>query len=106
MRYMLLICDNGVAEPGPPKPAAWLADLERRGVKHTGARLRPPSEAVTVRVRDNAVLTTNGPFVETAEHIGEYAIVECADLDEAIAVAGAHPGAERSAVEIRPFREG
>jgi hypothetical protein len=106
MRYMLLICDKGAGEPCPPELATWQADLERRGVKHSGARLRPSSEAVTVRVRDNAVLTTNGPFAETAEQVGGYEIVDCADLDEAIAIAGGHPGAARFAVEIRPFREG
>jgi hypothetical protein len=112
MRYMLLMCGDGPEEPSPdeiaamPEMVAWLRGLQERGVPHRGTRLRPPSEAVTVRVRDDVVLVSDGPFADTKEHIGGYGLVECADLDEAIEVAAGHPNAVGYAVEIRPFWEG
>jgi hypothetical protein len=112
MRYMLLMCDDGAAEPGPaeiavmPEFVVWQRENERRGTSHRGVRLRPPAEAVTVRVRDGVMLVSDGPFAETKEQIGGYEVIECADLDEAIEVAGGHPSAARFSVEIRPFWEG
>jgi hypothetical protein len=112
MQYMLLMCDDGAEAPGPaeivvmPEFVAWQQKLAERGIAHRGGRLRPPAEAVTVRVRGGRQLVTDGPFAETKEQIGGYEIVECADLDEAIEVAAAHPTATRFTVEIRPFWAG
>ena len=58
-----------------------------------GAGLRPPCEATTVRVRDDEVLLTDGPFAETKEQIGGFVLIDCADLDEAIEIAAEHPAA-------------
>ena len=63
----------------------------RRGVRLQGDRLRPASDATTVRVRDGEVLIVDGPFAETKEQIAGFDILECADLDEAIEVAAKHP---------------
>ena len=85
---------------------AWMADLRapRRAPAHEG--LHPSATATTVRVRDGEVLLTDGPFAETKEQIGGFAIVECADLDEAIEIAAEPPGRRASAqVEIRPVWE-
>ena len=83
---------------------AWLDDLERRGVLDTHAGLHPSSTATTVRVRDDAVLLADGPFIEGREQIGGFAIVDCADRDEAVAIAAAHPASRIGQVEIRPLR--
>jgi hypothetical protein len=112
MRYMLLMCDDGAEGPGPAEIAAmpefqrWEREMERRGIPHRGVRLRPPVEAVTVRVREGQVLVSDGPFAETKEQVGGYELIECGDLDEAIEAAAGHPTAIRYAVEIRPFWEG
>jgi hypothetical protein len=106
---MLLMCDDGAEELSPAQIAAlpeyvtWLQQVDGRGIAHRGVRLRPPAEAVTVRVRGEQVLVTDGPFAETTEQIAGYEVIECADLDEAIEVAGDHPTAARFSVEIRPF---
>lgn len=109
MRYMLLLCDVdttlGPAELAVhPVHATWARETAERGVKHRGVRLRPASEAVTVRVRDGEVLVTDGPYAETKEQTGGFEIIECDDLDVAIERAGAHPAAA-GFVEIRPFPE-
>jgi hypothetical protein len=111
VRYMLWMAGDGAEEPGPdeiramPDFIAWETDLAARGIPHRGARLRPPADAVTVRVRGGRVLVTDGPFADTKEHIGGFEIIEVADLDEAIDVAAKHPTSTRGAVEIRPFPE-
>ena len=109
MRYMLMITGDGSDLAGPAEIdtrtefMAWLADVESRGASRVGTLLRPPGEAVTVRVRDGQTLRADGPFAETKEWIGGVEIVECADLDEAIAIAQTHPAAGRHPIEIRPF---
>jgi hypothetical protein len=56
-----------------------------------------------VRVRDDAVLLSDGPFAETKEQIGGFCLIDCADLDEAIEVASKHPAAGYGTIEIRPM---
>ena len=47
--------------------------------------------AKTVRRRRGKVVVTDGPFADTKERIGGFDLIECADLDEAIAVASQAP---------------
>ena len=58
--------------------------------------------ATSVRVRDGKRLVTDGPFAETREQLGGYYLVEAADLNEAIQVAGRIPGARVGSIEVRP----
>jgi hypothetical protein len=111
MKYVLLICDDETVSPSneeleaDPVHQAWLADLDRRGGRLVGARLRPVVDATTVRVRDGETLVSDGPFAETKDFVGGFVIVECADLDEAIQIASGHPYARWGGVEIRPVWE-
>jgi hypothetical protein len=110
MRYMLLVCgddsvelsaeeQSAMAEAG----AAWAEEMDGRGVRVHGSRLRPASEATTVRVRDAKVMISDGPFAETKEQVGGYDIIDCKNLDEAIDAASRHPVARFGSVEIRPL---
>jgi hypothetical protein len=56
-----------------------------------------------VRRRRGETIVTDGPFAEAREHIGGFDILEAADMDEAIAVAAAHPANQIGAIEIRPL---
>lgn len=111
MRYLLLIsADEDVAAKGIREGrfgsfADWLADLQRRGVLRAHEGLHPSPTATTVRVRGDEVLLTDGPFIEGKEQIGGLAVIDCADLDEAIDIASRHPAAGIGQVEIRPVRE-
>lgn len=70
-----------------------------------GAALYPTSTATTVRVRGGKggdVVTGDGPYTETKEVLTGFYLLECADLDEAIATASRIPAAWNGAVEIRP----
>jgi hypothetical protein len=112
MRYVLMICadENAGAALGPDEDSAVLAEyaafveeMGRRGVLQGGERLRPTTDATTVRVRDGQVLTSDGPFAETKEQIGGYFVVDCKDLDEAIEVASKLPTARDGTIEVRPI---
>ena len=109
MRYMLLICGEEEAHKAMEADGsfqaschAWADELRRRGMLVT-TELRPPGDATTVRVRGDQVLLTDGPFADTKEVIGGFSLVECADLDEALAVTAQHPAARYGSIEIRPL---
>ena len=117
MKFMMLVCVNSAsieAEEAAEEAAAetdgggdgsfpWLDDVIARGVRLDGDRLRPPREAKTVQVRDGEVMISDGPFAETKEVICGFDILECADIDEAVQVAAAHPVAQFGRIEVRAF---
>ena len=108
MRYLLLIsADEETAQERMAAGAfdrftEWMADLERRGVLEVHAGLELSPTATTVRVRDEEVLLTDGPFMEGREQVGGFALINCRDLDEAIEIAAGHPATAIGQVEIRP----
>jgi hypothetical protein len=107
VRYMILVCVDESVEVSPEEslPTAWVQEMDARGVRRFGSRLRPVSDATTVRVRGGEVLLSDGPFAETKEQIGGFDLLECEDLDEAIEVASKHPGAKFGTIEVRPLWE-
>ena len=105
MKYMLLVCadENVQVNPQEASPEAWVEEAERRGLRKDGSRLRPVSDATTVRLRNGEVLLSDGPFAETKEQIAGFDLLECDNLDEAIEIASKHPVARYGAIEVRPF---
>ena len=86
--------------------SAWHEALVESGQSRGQAGLRPPSTATTVRERDGKVLITDGPFAETREVLGGYELVECRDLDEAIAIASRFPALRAGlSMEVRPVMD-
>lgn len=88
-----------------PKWNALFEELGASGKIVSGSELEEPSSAKTVRVRDGEAVVTDGPYAETKELIGGLMILECVDLDEAIAIAARIPVVERGSVELRPLIE-
>jgi hypothetical protein len=86
--------------------AAWVEEMVGRGIELDGARLHPTSDATTVRAPAGQVQVTDGPFAETKEQIAGYDVIDCPDLDTAIAVAAAHPTLHVGSIEVRAFDEG
>ena len=117
MKYLMLVCCDAAAfEAQTAKDDAaetieddgddsfpWLDEMIARGIRLDGDRVRPPSEATSVRVRGGDVLISDGPFVESKEAIAGYDVIECASLDEALEVAAKHPVAAFGTIEVRPF---
>jgi hypothetical protein len=105
VKYLLLICAEGpiTANPGELDPGPWIKEMEGRGVRQLGHRVRPATDATTVRVRDGETLIIDGPYVETKEQMGGFDVIECVDLDEAVEIASKHPIARFGMIEVRPF---
>ena len=107
MRYLMLVCVDESVEPTEEEalPTAWVEEMDGRGIRQFGSRLRPVSDATTVQVRGGEVLLSDGPFAETKEQVAGFDILECKDLDEAIEVASKHPAAAFGTIEVRPLWE-
>jgi hypothetical protein len=113
MKYLCLICaDTWMERFGEAEAAAHFEEyreftesLRVSGHFVSANRLQPPETAVTVRVRQGRVNTTDGPYAEIKEQLGGYYIVEARDLNEAIQIAGRIPGARYGSVEIRPVAD-
>lgn len=67
--------------------------------------LEAPGSAVTLRVRNSRVSTTDGPFAETKEFLGGFFLIEARDMNEALQIATRSPIARFGAIEVRPFLE-
>ena len=108
-RYMLLLYRG---EQGPQSPAERAAEmplwnelqesLRDAGLLIAGDPLHGVDTATTVRVRNDETEIVDGPFAVTKEFLAGYYLLECADLDEAVAVAAKIPAAWDGAVEVRP----
>jgi hypothetical protein len=70
-----------------------------------GGALHGADTATTVSVAQGEVVTTDGPFAESKEHLGGFYVIEAADLDEALEWASKTTAATRRPIEVRPFRD-
>jgi hypothetical protein len=115
MRYMMLIYsqEDEAAKPEEMSLAAaghraMMEEARDRGVFRAADPLQASSTATTVRIQDGRMLVTDGPFAETKEQLAGYYILDCNDLDEALAWAAKIPTACAGAagcIEVRPVRE-
>ena len=80
-------------------------ELHAHGQYVSAAPLVPSSTGARVSVRDGKCSVTDGPFVETHEHISGYFLVDAANLAEAVDIAARIPGARLGYVEVRQIRE-
>ncbi len=114
MKYALLIYgdeNSAAVSPAPDTPefatmiGGYMAFGEQAGSKIlAGEALHDTDVSTTVTVVDGAAVTTDGPFAETKEQLGGFYILECEDLDEAIAWAAKIPTAATGRVEVRPVQ--
>jgi hypothetical protein len=69
-------------------------------------RLRNVESATTVRHERGTTLLTDGPFVDSKDYVGGFIVVEAANLDSALAVAGELQEVRGlGAIEVRPVLE-
>lgn len=80
-------------------------ELKAAGAWVFGGALHGPDTATVVRMSEGEVLTTDGPFAESKEHLGGFYIIEAEDLDAALAWASKTTAAVMKPIEIRPFRD-
>jgi hypothetical protein len=112
-QYMLMFVgddDEFTAQPDDERKAAyaaigsWWDDLSKKGVIKKGEELAHRNTATTVRRVNGQMKVSDGPFIESKEHVGGYALIAVPDLDAAIAVAKSWPG-KSTTVEVRPIVE-
>ena len=112
MKYLMIHAVDQDVTPNDPTCAspealdAWVEEMLARGVLLDGARLHPVSDATTVRAPGGSPVVTDGPFAETKEQVAGYDVIDCPDLDSAVAVAAAHPTTHVGSIEVRAFAEG
>ena len=110
MHYALLIYSAPEART-PYEPADdgvfdnWVAYTQ--AVKDSGAlvaaeQLQEVDTATTVRLRGGERLLTDGPFIETKEHLLGFYLVDVPDLDTALDWAARMPLIRFGTVEVRP----
>ena len=108
MKYLLSLYENEKrwehAGYDPAEMAEYGA-FSKEFAEHIkgGNALKPTSTATTVRIREGKRLTTDGPFAETKEQLSGFYLIEAADLDQAIQIAGKIPAARYGCIEIRPI---
>jgi hypothetical protein len=117
MRYMMLIYTQEASldaiSPEDQQAIreghqAMIAETRKRGVLLAVNPLARTTAATTVRIDNGKVLATDGPFAETREQLAGYYVLDCNDLDEAIAWAAKIPtkcGGYQGSVEIRPIQQ-
>lgn len=114
MKYMLLIYSSPTTwnalsqqerEQLTTDHAALHQQLLDSGEWVGGNALADPSRSHAVRVRDGAPMATEGPYAETREHLAGYDVVDVANLERALEIAGQIPDARVCGVEVRPVMD-
>jgi hypothetical protein len=116
MQYLISVIDNAAdlaaadeaAAAGNPEPESGALDafndrLVAEGYWVFSGGLAAPGTATVIDNRGGEALFTDGPFVESKEHIGGLWIIEAADLDVALRLAAEGSRACNRRVEVRPF---
>jgi hypothetical protein len=80
------------------------AEMDAAGTFVFGGALHDPDAATVVRSGDDDLVMTDGPFVESKEHIAGFYIINADDLDAALAWASKVVEALDHPIEVRPFR--
>ena len=114
-RYMLSVhsVEGEVREPmsAEEMQRSWQqlrvleAEMKSAGAWVFSARLHEPETATVVRVANGELLTTDGPFVESKEHLGGFYVIEAEDLDAALALASKVTRVIGAPIEVRPFAD-
>jgi hypothetical protein len=113
MKHYLLSIYQPDGDPPPPEvldPVMRNVDVLNREMQAAGAwvfgkGLHPPGTATVLRATGGEVLLTDGPYTEGKEHLGGFAIIKAADLDEALTWARRLATVlEPLSIEVRPFQ--
>jgi hypothetical protein len=111
MQYLLMLYadQNGWStmtktqqEQGMAAYMAFTQALNEAGAFKGSNRLRPTTDATTVRVADGKPQVLDGPYSDSKEQLGGYFLIDVPDLDAAISWASRCPGASHGIVEVRP----
>jgi hypothetical protein len=107
MNYLCLVyLDEKMLDQLPDDDCMDFDDrIRKSGHCVASEALQSIQTATTVRVRDNKISITDGPFAETKEQLAGFYMIDATNLDEAIAIAADIPPARVGSIEVRPIRE-
>lgn len=116
MAYYLLSTYSAEGQAGEPMTDDRMQEFMRQlgeletDMKSSGAwvfsgRLHEPDTATVVRVSGGDVVTTDGPFAESKEHLGGFYIIQADDLDAALGWASRTAAAIDHPIEVWPFAD-
>lgn len=105
MKFLMLVLTEPIASPVPEDKNIdeWVTTHDASGARILGDRLADAGSAKTVRIRQDGTHVADGPFAPGHHHIAGLDILECATVDEAVAIALDHPMARAGVIEVRPF---
>jgi hypothetical protein len=92
-----------ILDPIMDRVHAWRDEVTAAGAWVFTAGLHPPATATVVRVTDDEVLTTDGPFAEGKEHLGGFTVVKAPHLDAALHWGRGLARATGLPIEVRPL---
>jgi hypothetical protein len=104
--FFQFLCTDSTApeyRPDEDNVREWVDEMATRDILVYGHLLRPVETATLVRLRNDRVLVSDGPFAETKEWIMGFGILACRDLAEAVEVSSRHPAARFGQIELRAF---
>ena len=107
MLYLFSVIDDTAGLATPDEMAAIDAFNDRlvaEGHWVFAGGLESPSTATVIDNRGGEALFTDGPFLESKEHLAGFWVLQAADLDEALKLAAEGSKACNRKVEVRPFR--
>ena len=106
MKYLCLVYldENRLDELPDADCVAYDRAIRASGHCLASEALQSVTTATTVRVRNERVSITDGPFAETKEQLAGFYMIEARDLNEAIRVAAKIPPARVGSIELRPIR--
>jgi hypothetical protein len=106
MQYLISVIDDMTGPATPDEDAAidvFNDRLKTEGRWIFAGGLGAPASATVIDNRGEEALFTDGPFVESKEHLAGFWIIEADDLDVALKLAAAGSKACNRKVEVRPF---
>lgn len=105
MKYLMLVLTEPISQPVAPAKdiEEWVEAHDASGARFFGDRLADAADAKTVRIRHDGTHVADGPFAAAHHDIAGLDILECASLDEAVAIALDHPMACEGVIEVRAF---
>ena len=114
MKYLLMIYasesqENAMSTEDRGKQmqayGAYSEALVKAGAMQGGERLRPSTDATSVKVRGGKTEVLNGPYADTREQLGGYYVIDAPDLDAALSWAARCPTSAYGTIEVRPIWE-
>jgi hypothetical protein len=112
MEYMLMYYESPAdfAQRSGPEAQAffggWMAYVDaihQAGIWVSGGGLQPPVTGTSLRLRGDKRQVQDGPFADSKEQLGGFAVIDVADLDAALEWAARAPCASTGGVEVRPI---